>query len=142
MRQRIANEPIRNKHTREYSQRRKIEKLRTKLNKKEQVSMTTLHIRTLPKSNCPGWSETKFNKDAINNIFRFAEIAKYYNITYENSHEDAFIVYLPKKQVEIEGIKFGLYVDKPKLKSNAWNCDQVVYTVDENKSYYMPHQFQ
>jgi hypothetical protein len=41
-----------------------------------------------------------FNPKAIINIFNYLEMAQRHRITYNCSEEDAFIVYLPDKQVK------------------------------------------
>jgi hypothetical protein len=57
-------------------------------------------IHTSQKATILGWSIAQYNPKAINSIFSDAEMAKCYQITYDSEKEDAFVVYLPDKQVK------------------------------------------
>ncbi|KAL7573431.1 hypothetical protein ACA910_013750 [Epithemia clementina (nom. ined.)] len=62
---------------------------------------STLELRTnagtrhcSKKASVPGFGSVWFDKDAIANIFGFADLVKKYRITYDSKKEDAFLVHM------------------------------------------------
>ena len=97
-------------------------------------------LETKHKADLPQWGEVWFNENAITNIFSYAEMADKYQITYDSTADDAFIVHLPDKAVRFERLGNNLYVYKPP-KSKSTQSLQLLNTVEENKSFYTQRQF-
>ena len=93
------------------------------------------------KANIPGWGVAWFNPKAVTNIFSFAEMKDRYRIDYSNE-EDAFIVHLPHRDVKFTRNNIGLYVYRPTLRNNHKHDMQFVTTLEENKTFYTPRQFE
>jgi hypothetical protein len=108
----------------------------------------TLHLSTNGgvlvsnlKANIPGWGVAWFNPKAVTNIFSFAEMKDRYKIDYSNE-EDAFIVHLPHRDVKFTRNNIGLYTYRPVLRDSRKQDMQFVTTLEENKTFYTPRQFE
>ena len=97
----------------------------------------------------PGYGTVWFDKDALANIFSFAELKDKYQITYDSSQEDAFLIHMENKVVKFKRTPDGLYCYKvPETykeslasKPQESKCN-LVDTVAKNRQGYMQHQFE
>jgi Reverse transcriptase (RNA-dependent DNA polymerase) len=93
----------------------------------------------------PDYGEVWYDPSAITNIFSLAQLEKKYRITFDSKKEDAFLVHLPKKVVRFMKTESGLFVFKPKYdttKDKKTCLNQVIDSVEENRSFYTERQYQ
>ena len=110
-------------------------------------------LETNKQAKVPGFGQVWFDKNAITNIFSFAEMEDQYQITYDSSKEKAFIVHMPDKQIKFRRSDNGLYycnvdyaikdnqVVKPSGKKVTFK-QNMVQTLDENKKFYTNRQIE
>ena len=97
------------------------------------------------KANVPGFGEVWFDKEAIANIFGFADLAKKYRITYDSQEEDAFVVHTNEGKIKFTKTPEGLYAYKltGKYKRHLkTEQNHLVDTVKENRMGLTTRQFQ
>ena len=72
------------------------------------------------KATVPGFGTVWFDKEAIANIFGFADLVEKHRITYDSDQEDAFLVHMPNKIIKFKQNGEGLYQYKttPKYKQD------------------------
>ncbi len=99
------------------------------------------------KAQVPGFGKAWFNKDAITNVFSFAEMEDKHHITYDSSKEKAFIVHMPDKQVKFTRQPNGLYTTIAQCNTGNqdngnYRSDEIIMlnTVKENKTMHMDRQ--
>jgi hypothetical protein len=81
-----------------------------------QTTSTTLAVATnagVKKSNkeatVPGFGKVYYDKDAIANIFGFSDLKTKHRITYDSNKEDAFLVHMNDKILELDCTPEGIY---------------------------------
>jgi hypothetical protein len=99
------------------------------------------------KASVPEFGDVWFDKDAIANIFGFAELKKKCRITYDSDKEDAFLVHTENGLIKFEASPQGLYRYKVSqnyldgLKEMVQETSNIVTTVAENRKNYTQRQF-
>ena len=91
-------------------------------------------LKTTTKANIPGWGVAWFNPKAITNIFSYSEMAQRYQITYNLSKENVFVVHLPNRQVKFTKTSQGLYAYKPPIKKTLIEI-MLINTVAGNRHF-------
>jgi hypothetical protein len=99
-------------------------------------------LTTKKKATVPGWGKVWYNPSAITNVFSYAEMAQRYPITYDSTKEDAFIVHKDGKEVKFKRMPNGLYAFTPPRVCRSAHQQSHVTTVEENKTFYTPKQFE
>ncbi len=60
----------------------------------------------------PGFGNVYYNKDAIASIFRFSDLKKKHQITYDSDKEDLLFVHMNDQVLKFECTPEGLYLYK------------------------------
>jgi len=93
------------------------------------------------KATLPGWGDVWFDPATVTNILSYAQVRDRYRVEY-NYDDDVFIVHLGAKDVKFERTPVGLYGFKPKLKGEMREELRFLTTLEENKTFYTPRQFE
>ena len=85
----------------------------------------------------PGIGRVHYHPKSIANVLSLAKVSSMYRVTFDNSHEDAFVVYGPNRELRFTRSSRGLfYYDASKTDDDSL----LVQTVEENKNIYTKRQ--
>ena len=94
---------------------------------------------TQKKCNVPKFGKMWYNEQLVTNIFGFADLVKRYEIKYDSTKEEIFLIFVGEKVVRFKHIWNGLYA----ILLGASNFDEKMHlmmqfltTVKDNKSFY------
>ena len=79
-----------------------------------------------------------FDEESLTNIFSLAKMCDRYHVTFDNKQEDAFHVHTGHGTVKFKRTLNNLY----KLDPSTQTTFQLLETVEENRKFYTPRQFQ
>ena len=99
-------------------------------------------LQTNLKAHVDNWGDVWFSPAAMTNIFSYTEMANRYRITADTAKENAILVHCPNKIVKFTRNQSGLHELTPKITRTNEEHWQFVNTLEENKSFYTPRQFE